>query len=84
MVIEILVEFLLKPVYLLLSAINPITLELPMSFLVSFEKYFANIAYVLPLDRLFPILVLSFFLHNAQIAYSMILRIKSFIPTMGA
>lgn len=45
---------------------------------------FNGIGYVLPVADLLPILFFSILFDNFHVVWSIILRIKSFIPTMGA
>lgn len=54
---------------------------------VSIFNYFIDvlsyIAYILPLGHIITIFTLSFFITNFRVIWTIILRIKSFIPTMG-
>lgn len=80
MIIVAIVSTIMLPINFLLNSISGVVIDIPSSFLTVFEKVFANIAYALPIDRLWPILVISFALTNFQITYSIILRIKSLLP----
>lgn len=68
----------------LLSLLPDVNLELPD---VAFQELFdiiSSLTWALPVVALMPILVISFMLQGFKIAWSLLIRIKSFIPTMGA
>lgn len=67
----------------LLALLPDINFELPE---VAFQELFdiiSSLTWALPVVALMPILVISFALQGFKIAWSLLIRIKSFIPTMG-
>lgn len=73
------------------TALSPLLLTLP-SFTIEIPSVVYGplfdmvnmIGYIFPVKALLPILGISFSVKSAQIVWSLILRFKSFIPTMGA
>lgn len=67
----------------LLALLPDINFELPE---VAFQELFdiiSSLTWALPVVALMPILVISFALQGFKIAWALLIRIKSFIPTMG-
>lgn len=67
----------------LLALLPDVNFELPD---VAFQELFDIIScltWALPVVALMPILVISFMLQGFKIAWALLIRIKSFIPTMG-
>lgn len=67
----------------LLALLPDVNFELPD---VAFQELFdiiSSLTWALPVVALMPILVISFMLQGFKIAWSLLIRIKSFIPTMG-
>ena len=69
---------------LLLDSIDAISISIPDNIFNGLNSIFSCLGYVFPVSGLLVILSLSFLIKNFQIIWSLILRIKSFIPTMGA
>lgn len=68
----------------LLALLPDVNIELPE---VAFQELFdiiSSLTWALPVVALMPILVISFMLQGFKIAWALLIRIKSFIPTMGA
>lgn len=57
--------------------------RLPPVFLSAFLEFLETANYFVPLNLLFIFVVLSFVTDFAWIAWALLLRVKSFIPTMG-
>lgn len=67
----------------LLALLPDVNFELPE---VAFQELFdiiSSLTWALPVVALMPILVISFMLQGFKIAWALLIRIKSFIPTMG-
>lgn len=67
----------------LLALLPDVNFELPD---VAFQELFdiiSSLTWALPVVALMPILVISFMLQGFKIAWALLIRIKSFIPTMG-
>lgn len=69
---------------LLFKALPAVDFSIPDNVYNGIETFCTNIGYVVPINALLPILVTSFALSTFQIAWALVIRIKSFIPTMGA
>ena len=57
---------------------------LPDSWVEGIGNIFSVLFYFFPVFQLLPILIISFILDVAKIAFAVLMRIKSFIPGMGA
>lgn len=68
----------------LLNSINTISLSIPDNIFSGLDSIFNCLGFLFPISGLLIILTLSFTIKSFQIIWSIILRIKSFIPTMGA
>ena len=84
MLIDSFISIVFSPVYALLSLLPDIDLSLPDNIFDSISSVLANVAYVLPVVSLLPIFVISLSLSIFRATWALIIRIKSFIPTMGA
>lgn len=69
---------------LLAQEFPKIELALPDNVFNGIDTFLSNVGYVIPITALMPILVSSLALSSSKIAWALIIRIKSFIPTMGA
>lgn len=84
MLIDSFISIVFSPVYALLSLLPDIDLSLPDNIFDSISSILSNVAYVLPVAPLLPILAISLSLSVFRATWALIIRIKSFIPTMGA
>ena len=69
---------------LLLDSMGEISISIPENIFDGLNSIFGCLGFVFPVSGLLVILSLSFLIKNFQIIWSLILRIKSFIPTMGS
>lgn len=86
MITDAIINILVSPLYLVfnLMPLDSIPdLVLPDDVFNGISGFLANVAYIIPINGLLPILILGWALDNFNIIWSLILRIKSFIPTMG-
>ncbi len=84
MIVTIIINLLLALPTFLLSLLPDNVVTLPDNVFNIMHEVFYGIGYVLPMAGLASIMVISTALIGMQITWSIILRIKSFIPTMGA
>jgi hypothetical protein len=84
MIIEGVFSLLLFIPELLLSLLPTITIELPDNVLSGANSLFGAIGYIFPVAALLPIVVMSIALDSFRIIVAIVIRIKSFIPTMGS
>ncbi len=78
-IITSVIEFITNAI----SQLPTINFDIPDNVLDGLQ-YLAYIGYFVPITELMPILVISVSLSVFHITWAIILRIKSFIPTMGA
>lgn len=69
---------------LLLNNMSGITLSIPSNIFDGLNSIFNCLGFLFPISGLLIILGISFTIKNFQIIWAIILRIKSFIPSMGA
>ncbi len=87
MIIDKILDFLFYFPLLLLETLPDLDLAIPddvLNIVNGIDNFIYNVAYVVPFSRLSGILVISISISTLQILWALILRIKSFIPTMGA
>lgn len=83
MITETILYFLFGFPLELLNSLPDIKFEIPDVAFQEFYDIISSLTWALPVVALMPILVISFALQGFKIAWALILRIKSFIPTMG-
>lgn len=69
---------------LLAKALPEIDFAIPDNVFNGINTFVCNVGYVIPIDALMPILISSFVISSFKIVWALGIRIKSFIPTMGA
>lgn len=84
MITEAIINIFLAIPNLLIALLPTTNLSFPDSLTSICDTLFFGLGYILPIGGLMPIFVCSFILSNFRIVWAIILRIKSFIPTMGA
>lgn len=68
----------------LLELLPDVSIEFPDGLVDTFSEWLGMLSWVFPVVALMPIFVISFALSVFKIAWALLIRIKSFIPTMGA
>jgi hypothetical protein len=84
MIVDLILDLILSVPIALLEALPDINLEISANVFDGIETFFANVAYALPVVQLLPILIISNALMLFRVAWAIVIRVKSFIPTMGA
>jgi hypothetical protein len=84
MIIEAIFTLLLFIPELILSLIPTVNIEIPDNIMDGANVMFGALGYFLPVTALLPIIIVSIGIDVARIVIAIIIRIKSFIPTMGA
>lgn len=84
MITEALINVFLFLPKLLLQALPDIDISIPKDVFDTLQNFLLNLGYIFPIVELLPILVISISLSLFKIAWALVIRIKSFIPTMGA
>ncbi len=68
---------------LLVDGMQALNLAIPDNIFNGLNSIFGCLGFIFPISGLLVILGISFAIKNFQIIWAIILRIKSFIPTMG-
>lgn len=68
----------------LLDGLGSLSISIPDDVFNGFNSIFSNLGYIFPIKGLLVIISISISIKVFQIVWALILRIKSFIPTMGA
>ena len=84
MITEALINVFLFLPKLLLQALPDIDISIPKDVFDTLQNFLLNLEYIFPIVELLPILVISISLSLFKIAWALVIRIKSFIPTMEA
>ena len=85
MITEAIFSVILAPISALFGTIGYVLpiLTLPADFAAGVTLLFSYIAWILPLTELLPLFIFRIALECFNIFWKIVLRIKSFIPTMG-
>lgn len=85
MITEAILNLFLNPLKGLLDSISfgIDIIVIPAEVITGFQTLFSNLCYLFPVVQLLPILFFSIALSSIHLTWVVILRIKSFIPTMG-
>lgn len=84
MITDKIIDVLLALPLLLIDSLPEVDFHIPDDIMNGVSVFLLNIAYFAPIKELLPILIISLSIKSFQIAWALIIRIKSFIPTMGA
>lgn len=84
MIVDAILDLILSIPIALLDALPDINIEISENVFDGMETFFGSVAYALPVVQLLPILIISNVLMLFRVAWAIVIRIKSFIPTMGA
>lgn len=86
MITEAILDCFIKLPLMLLSSVAPssLVISIPSSVNEGLRSMLSGVAYVFPFFAIFPIFLAKQLLKGSRIAWAVIIRIKSFIPTMGA
>lgn len=85
MITEFIISVFLSPINWLVSTVSfafPV-ITLPVDVLVGFETLISYVYWILPLGALLPVLVARVGLNIVNLGWKTLLRLKSFIPTLG-
>lgn len=84
MITEALLNFLFFVPNLLLDSMAGLTIAIPLGIYEPLLDAIVAIGSLMPVAQLLPILVIEFSVQSFRIIWALIIRAKSFIPTMGA
>lgn len=84
MIVDAILNVILAIPTLLLDFMGELSIEIPSGIISWLDSMVYCLAYLLPISTILVIIVVEFSLMGFHIAWAIILRIKGFIPTMGA
>lgn len=84
MITDKIIDVLLALPLLLIDSLPEVDFKIPDNVMNGVSVFLLNLGYFVPFKELMPILVISLSVKIFQIAWALVIRIKSFIPTMGA
>lgn len=84
MITELLLNIFCTPLLLLLDVLPSITVTIPNNAFTSINSLFSTLGYIFPMSTYVIIIGLKTSFKLAKITIALVVRIKSFIPTMGA
>lgn len=83
MVFDKIMEFIVAPVTWLINLFPAMDFSFSPTVLADIMDLFRALGYVIPWAGLLPILTASILLLSFRLTWTIILRLKSFIPTLG-
>ncbi len=85
MITDALLAFLLIFPHMLVSSLDTISsIVIPQYTFNWWFEVFYTLNYIFPVSTVMGIFLISFVIKTFQITWSLLLRVKSFVPTMGA
>ncbi len=84
MITNAIISVFLAPTLLLLDLLPSVNVTIPDNAFDTMASAFDCIGFVLPVSTICAVIAFKFALKNAHIVMALVVRIKSFIPTMGA
>lgn len=84
MITKTILYVICSPILLLLDLLPSVSVTLPNDIFDSMDSLFASLGFIFPLGTLCIIIVSKITLKLAKITMALIVRIKSFVPTMGS
>lgn len=84
MITDKIIDVFLALPLLLIDSLPEVNFSIPDHVMNGVSAFLLNIGYFVPIKELMPILIISLSVKTFQIAWALVIRIKSFIPTMGA
>lgn len=84
MIVELIFTPIFSMISSLLGSLPTVGGTIPTTFVDTFEGIVQSVGYFLPIQALLPILTITLSLEAFNLAWRIVLRVKSFIPTMGA
>lgn len=84
MITDLLISALSAVPLMLLSLLPDIPINIPDGVFEWLHNVCSMVAYLLPVKALIPIFAIMLSVNGFKIAWAIVLRVKSFIPTMGS
>lgn len=83
MIVDAFLKLLTLPVILALDAFNRVQVTIPLGVFNGLSILAKDLGWIFPVAEILPIFALKIGLRIASIFWTVILKVKSFIPTMG-
>ena len=84
MIFDIFIKLFTAPMKLFLQSIPTISVTIPEDVLTQILEYIKLACYFLPVKTIVAILTINLAIWTFKITMAIVVRVKSFIPTMGA
>jgi len=84
MITSTIVYFFISFCKSLITSLPSLEFALPTNIFQACNSLFGLLGYFMPVSALAPILIGSFALDNFRLIYAILLRIKSFVPTISS
>lgn len=84
MITEFILNFIFLPVKGLLALLPDVSFSIPEGVVEGLSNIFSMLGFIFPIKGLLVILTISISIKVFQIIWALVIRIKSFIPTMGS
>lgn len=84
MLFQSIFDFIVQFITDLLNELPTLEVSIPQNIFNIVNTVFACVGYFLPMSYLMPVYILYFSMDFIRIIVALIVRVKSFIPTMGA
>lgn len=84
MIMDAIINVVFLPVVALLALIPEVSITIPAGAFEAALGFFDTLGYMFPMGTIGMLLGMKYSLHFIRITIALVIRIKSFIPTMGA
>jgi len=84
MITDFIFSVLTAPLHLLLNLLPAVSIAIPNNVFTGFNSILGMLGFIFPVAGLLPILAISLSIKGFHIIWALIIRVKSFIPTMGS
>lgn len=84
MITDFILSILFFIPYSIAKTMPEINISIPENVFNGIENFVCNVAYVFPIKVLLPIIFISVSVDVFHVTWALVIRIKSFIPSMGA
>ena len=84
MITDVILFILIAPVLLIIAMLPTVSVSLPSNIVLTGSNIFAGLGYFLPMPLILSLIGIKYSLKLSRVAMALVIRIKSFIPTMGA
>lgn len=83
MILDAILNFLFTPILAIFNLLPDISISIPTEIYNVLHNVTSGIGYILPMNTILTVLAIKYSIIGFELMWKLILRIKSFIPTMG-